>query len=378
MNPTGTFPITENGTYDVKQYEYAEVNVPMPTGNVNLTIEADGDWVENVANYATATVKIAAFTEIEIDLEEGMLSPTLAIAADPNARIYWGDKRNGAYEVVIISGSTLASLVRTWHTYAKPGRYVITIKQWHDTDQMKIFSDTTYSKLLHDRDALDSRAYQNSIKAVRIGNDYVKIGDYAFAQCYSLEKATLPDSLTSIGTYTFAYCYALKSVHLPNSLAGTMTGTFQSCNSLSEVTIPSGVTGIGDKAFQGCYSLKSITIPSGVTTIGNYAFDSCSELTSVTIPSTVTGIGGNAFNYCYSLTELTIPSGVTSIGSKAFANNYGMASYHFKSTTPPTLADTAVFNAIPSDCKIYVPSSKVSTYKAADKWSTYASQIYGE
>ena len=127
------------------------------------------------------------------------------------------------------------------------------------------------------------------------------------------------------------------------------------CNMLQNVEIGSGVTSIGSNAFQYCYSLSSITIPDGVTSIGTYAFSSCSSLSSI-----------------------TIPDGVTSIGSSAFSSCYGVAEYHLKPTTPPTLSSTNAFKNIPSDCIIYVPKGCLETYQNATNWTTYTSHIQEE
>jgi len=69
---------------------------------------------------------------------------------------------------------------------------------------------------------------------------------------------------------------------------------------------------------------------------------------------------------------------VTSIGASAFNGCYGMSEYHFKPTTPPTLANSNAFSTIPSDCIIYVPQGSLNAYKTATNWSTYASHMQEE
>ncbi len=66
------------------------------------------------------------------------------------------------------------------------------------------------------------------------------IGMSAFQQCYSLEKITLPNSITSIGDYAFSY------------------------SGIMNITIPENVTNIGNYAFCKCLWLESITIPDKV------------------------------------------------------------------------------------------------------------------
>lgn len=52
--PTGTLPITENGTVDVTNYASASVSV-VPTGTISITENGDVD----VTNYATASVEVS-------------------------------------------------------------------------------------------------------------------------------------------------------------------------------------------------------------------------------------------------------------------------------------------------------------------------------
>ena len=239
-----------------------------------------------------------------------------------------------------------------------------------------------------------------SLSSITIPSGVTYISDYVFSNCYSLSNITIPGGVTSIGSYAFRNCSSLSSITIPSGVTSISSSAFYSCYSLSSITIPSGVTSIGSSAFYYCYSLESITIPntvtsigasafyacqslssitipSGVTSIEGSAFYGCQSLSSITIPSGVTSIGTNAFYYCQSLSSITIPSGVTSIGTTAFANCYGMAEYHIKPTTVPTLVSGG-FSNIQSDCVIYVPSAKLTDYQTADNWSMYASYMQGE
>ena len=143
---------------------------------------------------------------------------------------------------------------------------------------------------------------------------------------------------------------------------------------ITTFNIPSGTTKIGTYVFQNCTSLTSITIPSSVTSIDIYAFSYCNKLTNITIPNSVTSIGGYAFYYCKGLTSVTIPDSVTSIGGYAFGYCSSLTNIIIQATTPPTLANTNAFSNT-NNCPIYVPSESVDTYKAATKWSSFASRI---
>ena len=150
------------------------------------------------------------------------------------------------------------------------------------------------------------------------GKPVTSIGDYAFWNCRSLTKVTIPEGVTSIGEKAFETCDSLTEVTIPEGVTSIGVCAFQFCNSLTEVTIPEGVTSIGDGAFESCSSLTEVTISEGVTSIGDGAFGYCSSLTEVTIPKSVTSIGGSAFQSCSSLTKATIPEGVTSIRGSVF------------------------------------------------------------
>ena len=298
-------------------------------------------------------------TRIYCHFESGRLSPYLGICPNGTVTVDWGD--NSATNTLTGTSETTVKYIQ--HIYAAAGDYVITLTAAAGTTFAFHGTSTYYSYILRkNTDSTNSKkpsdVYRNAIQKIELGSS-VKIGNYAFYDCYSLASITIPSSVTSIGNYAFYACYSLASI-----------------------TIPSGVTSIGTYAFYACSSLASITIPNGVTSIGTQAFYSCKGLASITIPSGVTSIETYVFYDCSSLTSITIPNGVTSIGAYAFNSCYGMAEYHLKPTTPPTLSNTNAFTYIQSDCIIYVPKSENQTilnaYKTASNWSTYASYMQEE
>ena len=191
-----------------------------------------------------------------------------------------------------------------------------------------------------------------------------------FANCTSVQKIILPDTISTIQYAAFYNCINLKSINIPNGVQLWGYYALSNCNALEEISvsldkflfetffvkatetdyqipkslktvkitgtrvpvnafceletsithieISDSVTTIGDAAFSGCDSLTSVTIGNSVTTIGEYAFYDCDSLTSVTIPNSVTTIGNYAFYHCDNLTSITIPDSVTTIGGNAF------------------------------------------------------------
>ena len=283
--------------------------------------------------------------------------------------IDWGD------------GSTAETLagtgnVNTSHTYAEPGDYVISLMP-EDGCTLSFGSNSDSYCVMGSIEKNDI-VYCNMLQDVQVGTGVTSIGDYAFQGCYSLASVTIPDSVTSIGANAFSYYASLTSVTIPNSVTSIGDSAFEGCASLTSVTIPNSVTSIGSQTFMGCSSLTSVTIPNSVTSIGDSAFEGCASLTSVTIPDSVTSIGNAAFAECKSLAPITIPDSVTRIGYSAFLGCYGMAEYHLKPATPPTLSNTNAFLYMPSDCVIYVPAGCLESYQTATNWDKYADKMREE
>jgi hypothetical protein len=56
----------------------------------------------------------------------------------------------------------------------------------------------------------------------------------SFQNCYSLEKISIPDSITTIPANGFANC-ALKKVTIPKNVVNIYANAFSSCNALKEI-----------------------------------------------------------------------------------------------------------------------------------------------
>ena len=161
--------------------------------------------------------------------------------------------------------------------------------------------------------------YDDFYYAINAKNEITITGHSYFYPSFLDIPSTIEGKIvTTIGKYAFADCSSLKRITIPDSVISIGYGAFENCDSLTSITIPDSVTTIGDYAFSGCDSLISITIPNSVTTIGQSTFSSCDSLTSITIPDSVTTIGDYAFRNCDSLTSITIPDSVISIEDDAF------------------------------------------------------------
>ena len=180
-------------------------------------------------------------------------------------------------------------------------------------------------------------------------NGVTKIGIKAFDRLSGCNSITIPPSVTDFDSYAFSGSSSLNSVTIDYASNATF----------------------GYAQFAGL-PITSLTIGSNPTRIPSTMFSGCTKLTSLDIPSNISSIGSGAFESCTGLTSLVIPSNVLSIDNKAFSKCSGLTSVTVESTTPPKLG-SYVFNY--TSCPIYVPPESVDAYKAASKWSNYASRI---
>ena len=167
--------------------------------------------------------------------------------------------------------------------------------------------------------------YCEALKNCTLPKKLEYVGNSAFFGCEAWSDFEIPESVSYIGPYGFAEC-AAEEINVPEGVTRIEQYTFYGYETtLEKVTLPSTLTYIGDVAFGFDKELKEIVIPEGVTEIGKQAFSRCDALTSVTLPSTLTTIREGAFQgkddgSTNSLTEIYIPSTVTLIEPEAFAH----------------------------------------------------------
>lgn len=215
----------------------------------------------------------------------------------------------------------------------------------------------------------------------------------------SATSITVPDGTLKVGDYAFADCFQLSSLVLPNSIYRIGSRVITGCPKLKSLTIPEGVTAIEDYAFSDS-SLTEISIHDAVRSIGKYAFENCSGLTSLLLPSSLGGGEEGMFSGCSSLESLTVPQGVLFIKPWMFKNCSSLSSVTFLGNicqieTPgtfngcnalsqisfpsnsiiPVLKNSNAFSQCASDLQIKVPSALLDEWKAAENWSAYADKI---
>ena len=192
------------------------------------------------------------------------------------------------------------------------------------------------------------------IKEIIIREGITSVGNFAFSNCYQLEKLYLPSTLTSIGESAFTGCN-VSAIIIPDKVKTIGSSAFSYCDNLTDLTLSSDLETIGESAFYNCLKLQNVTIPANVSKIESSAFSACTSLTKIqvdpsnasyisddsgvlfnkdmttlvqlpggfagtyTVPDTVTAIGDRAFHTCRGLTEVILPDGLASIGADAFS-----------------------------------------------------------
>lgn len=185
----------------------------------------------------------------------------------------------------------------------------------------KISGDYAYEMV--DEDSIQITNYNGSeidlvIPSQIDGYSVVKIGYGAFAECKSIQKVTLPETLRTIDYYAFSQCTQLQEIQLPNSLISIGRYAFAGCHSLKQISVPEKIKSLGYGVFFDCIALEQVNLPEGMESIGGIAFGSCRSLQEIKLPSTLVSIEGNAFNDCTSLARIDLPNSVKSIGPGVF------------------------------------------------------------
>ena len=176
---------------------------------------------------------------------------------------------------------------------------------------------------------------------------------------------------TSIDSSALQENKNLKEITISSKITEIPWNAFNNCTSLTSVSMDeANITEIGRYAFNNT-KISEIEIPKTVTTIEQSAF-SGTQISILDIPDSVTTLGAYAFSHCPNLTTVTIGSGIGSLENNPFLGCGGITSYTILSETPPTLGPEGLPGTI---LKIYVPSSAVDTYKAAEGWSGYKDNI---
>ena len=147
--------------------------------------------------------------------------------------------------------------------------------------------------------------YPSYLVEIEVLDGCTAIGDYAFYECTSLTRLTLPEGIESIGVRAFSSCERLEGLVLPATLSSVRESAFYACRSLRTLAFAEGSTlsSLGINAFYGCDALTEIQLPASLTALPASCFADCRALASIDLGG-VLQVGKNAFRNCAALTEV--------------------------------------------------------------------------
>lgn len=115
---------------------------------------------------------------------------------------------------------------------------------------------------------------------------------------------------------------------------------------------------------------------TGVTSLAANAFYNTTTnttFTSIVLPPNISSIGSGVFFRLAALQKINIPSKVTDIANYAFFSCTGLLIILCYPSTPPTIQGYTFLDVTGI---FYVPDESVDTYKAANRWSSFATRIH--
>lgn len=167
----------------------------------------------------------------------------------------------------------------------------------------------------------------------------------------------------------------IEIINLDNSASFVASSAFKNNKTIQTVNLPYA-TSVGNNAFQSCTSLNQVSLPV-CSSIGTYAFGYCRSLTQVDLPM-CSYIGGGVFYCCSLLTQISLPV-CSHIDRDAFYGCSSLSIITIGYSSVCELLSSNIFTQTQitsSTGSIYVPTSLVDSYKSANNWSYFSTQIF--
>ena len=346
--------------YSYTKSDFLELEA-LPTPPTHSGLTSDG-WNWSLADakaYVTNHGKIDIgamyywdedYTEVDLTLVDGRLSPYLCFAINGSATVDWGDGSS----TETVTGSNINTFIRTQHTYANGGDYTITITP--DTGTSIALGNSNNKLLMKNATGNNGdtdRPYTHSIKKIRVGKNSILNAD-CFNSLQNLEFVALPKTITTLNIGTFRYCFSLESIAWHNDITSIGQNQFQT-TVLKFIAFPSSATTYASSICNNDVELKNVSL-NNTSTLGDSMFLNCSSLTHIYIPDSVTVTPDSFCEKCRGLTELELPIGIETFETDSFLNCDGLSGeFNFPSTL--TTIGISAFNGCYGITKLKFNSS---------------------
>lgn len=262
--PTGTLNIEQNGVYNVKQYNEANVNIP--SASISLQ-DKDITITENGKKTIIADIGYDGLNSVNV-----------------TTNVNSGGTKHDFVEVSEWDENGYATSVALSNITSVPN------------GAFSSYSATAPSLI------------GGNLQSVTFPEGITNIGDGSFANCSQLSLTNLPDTIKSIGNAAFSGCTNLALTKLPSELTSMQFYAFRDCTNLAITTIPSNVTFLTTNVFYRCTNLKKISMPNIQTITGsnssNSSFWGCTNLKRIWIGSSITSTGLG--RYCFTTAKNSI------------------------------------------------------------------------
>lgn len=213
-------------------------------------------------------------------------------------------------------------------------------------------------------------------------------------QITSFDELQYFTGLTSLPSYAFQNCTSLQRVSIPPTLLSDQYCSFIGCSSLSEVTFVGSVNFAGQSSTFRSTAITRVNLDrmdygfvtaaltrsrvnvngGGPQGIGIYV--NGTQILSFTAPAGTTTVEPHTFRDI-STNEIILPDSVTSIGNSAFFSPT-IGKLVLYSTTPPTISDKYDVGAqyFPKYVPYSADHSILNAYKTASSWANLSGYIY--
>ena len=155
------------------------------------------------------------------------------------------------------------------------------------------------------------------IQSIHIPESITSIQAYALNHI-GIQHIILPKTLQVIEPYVFNLCINLRHVQIQCPLRILPAWTFANCPSLERVDLPDTIEELGNGAFFET-GLQTFTLPEKVTVIPKSCFKNSPNLTCILHTDIIEKIQEKAFSHCNKLKHYIISATTKHIEKKAFA-----------------------------------------------------------